>query len=337
MPVKQRTRGAHARGGKIKSRESFPKRNSNESACSLPNIVMTAVCIILTAFNFNFIPMETLNLRTIPHLRKFQETVAEPPFQKFGTVESIPTEKFGTIETIPSERIEEVKRLVEGKENIALGKVAEQSSIGNGEMPKSGNDGVDCGCPITCTEEALAARVGGLRFTCSTRINYLIKKYKVPRGEACASASEGERSSCGEMACHPGRCPKKEGTAYPQKAVDGNTDQLYSSGSVAATNYEKNPWWQVNLGAVHIIEKIVIYNRMDSLSKSLKKFYVEVLNLNANGTLETVGEVFSEEEAGAVSVVNLGKRATGLLVRIRIDGKAILNFSEVQVYGKVVG
>ena len=48
------------------------------------------------------------------------------------------------------------------------------------------------------------------------------------------------------------------------RAVDGNTDGRYSNSSVTHTSAGIGEWWQVDLGDVHSIETIVVFNRTDN-------------------------------------------------------------------------
>jgi hypothetical protein len=51
---------------------------------------------------------------------------------------------------------------------------------------------------------------------------------------------------------------------YAKLANDGNTNgQYYDSKSVSCTNLEDNPWWEVDLGAEKVLDKIVVWNRTD--------------------------------------------------------------------------
>ena len=47
------------------------------------------------------------------------------------------------------------------------------------------------------------------------------------------------------------------------KAVDGNTNGVWSSGSVTHTNLEDNPWWQVDLSARSALDFVRIWKRTD--------------------------------------------------------------------------
>ena len=59
------------------------------------------------------------------------------------------------------------------------------------------------------------------------------------------------------------------------RAVDGETNGTWDRHSVTHTNYESEAWWEVDLGSIHRIEKIAIWNRRE-LPERLSNFYVLV-------------------------------------------------------------
>jgi hypothetical protein len=64
-------------------------------------------------------------------------------------------------------------------------------------------------------------------------------------------------------------------------ANDGNTDgKYYDSKSVCHTKQEDNPWWEVDLGADKLLDKIVVWNRTDATTESRLQGY-KVLALDA--------------------------------------------------------
>jgi hypothetical protein len=64
-------------------------------------------------------------------------------------------------------------------------------------------------------------------------------------------------------------------------AIDGNSDGDFDRRSVTHTNSVDEPWWEVDLGAEHAVERIVIWNRTDNgLHVRLRDFTVEVLDSN---------------------------------------------------------
>lgn len=53
--------------------------------------------------------------------------------------------------------------------------------------------------------------------------------------------------------------------APAEKAIDGNADgDYYSARSVTHTETQDDPWWQVDLGGVQPLERVVIHNRTDN-------------------------------------------------------------------------
>lgn len=68
-------------------------------------------------------------------------------------------------------------------------------------------------------------------------------------------------------------------TAEAKLAIDGKTEGDYQKGSVAHTNQEDNPWWEVDLGSVSPVERLVIWNRTDGATGSrLEGFRVIALD-----------------------------------------------------------
>lgn len=62
-------------------------------------------------------------------------------------------------------------------------------------------------------------------------------------------------------------------------AIDGNTDGAFNGGSVTHTNPNPSPWWELDLGGVRQIDRIRIWNRMDTdLYLRLKDCVVSVLD-----------------------------------------------------------
>ncbi|MHC2068636.1 DUF1553 domain-containing protein [Bremerella sp. T1] len=68
----------------------------------------------------------------------------------------------------------------------------------------------------------------------------------------------------------------------PNLAIDGNTNGDYSGAmSTTHTKEEKNPWWEVDLGANTTIDKVVIWNRTDNnLFNRMKSCRVILLDEN---------------------------------------------------------
>lgn len=103
-------------------------------------------------------------------------------------------------------------------------------------------------------------------------------------------------------------------------AVDGNTDgHFFDAKSTTHTNQEAAPWWEVDLGTVKQIDKVVIWNRNDSagIGERLNGFRIAFLDadrkptwvrsgLSANENDTTVAvpaaaKDFSKEDIAAIS------------------------------------
>jgi len=72
--------------------------------------------------------------------------------------------------------------------------------------------------------------------------------------------------------------------AVSSRAVDGSTNTHYwaKNQGCAHTNFEKHPFWGVNLLRPHTIRGVTVYNRMDDGSGRLSNFRVRVLDKNKN-------------------------------------------------------
>ena len=53
-----------------------------------------------------------------------------------------------------------------------------------------------------------------------------------------------------------------------ERAIDGNTDGNYKNNSVTHTAVSKDPWLEIDLGAISAVDKIVIWNRTDGQTQS---------------------------------------------------------------------
>ena len=63
----------------------------------------------------------------------------------------------------------------------------------------------------------------------------------------------------------------------PELAIDGNTDGTFANQSVTHTATVENPWWELDLGTPHEINRIKLWNRLEA-SERLAGFTVELLN-----------------------------------------------------------
>ena len=117
-------------------------------------------------------------------------------------------------------------------------------------------------------------------------------------------------------------------TPVAARAVDGNTDGIFSHNSVTHTYYDNQAWWQVNLQSTKIIHGIKIWNRTDCCSDRLVNYRVLVLDRNSN-------VVWSNEQDGYPDpVVSLNLNSViGRYVKIELTGTNYLSLAEVEVLG----
>lgn len=67
--------------------------------------------------------------------------------------------------------------------------------------------------------------------------------------------------------------------AIASRAIDGNTDGSWAGHSVCHTNFDREPWWEVDLGDTRPVERIVIWNRTDGpLEDRLVPLHVSLLD-----------------------------------------------------------
>ena len=122
------------------------------------------------------------------------------------------------------------------------------------------------------------------------------------------------------------------------RAADGNTDGNYWSKSINHTNFETNPWWQVDLGGAATITSITLWNRTDCCSDRLTNFFVFVANYDMTG--KGFGDLVVDNTVWRYSLgttapttLNIPVNTTGRYVRVQLAGTNALHLAEVQVFG----
>ena len=110
------------------------------------------------------------------------------------------------------------------------------------------------------------------------------------------------------------------------RAIDGNSNGSYSSGSVTHTATGNGAWWQVQLNQTSNISQVVVHNRSDNCCVSrLSSYTVSVLNDGGN-------IVWSQSYSSAPTPTNtINVNATGRTVRVSLNGT--LSLAEVEVLG----
>ena len=80
-------------------------------------------------------------------------------------------------------------------------------------------------------------------------------------------------------------------TGDAKKAIDGNTAQDFSKGSVSHTKEEKNPWFVVDLGGEKEISTIKLFNRGDCCGDRLTGAKIEIIDAGLHTVwTETISE-----------------------------------------------
>ncbi len=128
-------------------------------------------------------------------------------------------------------------------------------------------------------------------------------------------------------------------------AIDGNTD---GNGEHLAshTQSDSEAWWQVDLGSVHDLSTISIWNRIDGntscCSSRLNNFHVFVSDTPFTSTdLATtqaqagVLDLHFPGSANAVGKIDFDVNRSGRYVRVQLEGTNFLHLAEVQVFEKL--
>jgi hypothetical protein len=124
--------------------------------------------------------------------------------------------------------------------------------------------------------------------------------------------------------------------AAPSRASDGNRNGDFANGSVTHTDFQNQPWWQVDLGTLQPLDSVAIWNRTDCCGERLANFYILVSDTPFTSTDLTVTlnqpEVSSYYIAGgAGQTLNINIGRTGRYVRVQLAGANFLSLAEVEV------
>ena len=120
--------------------------------------------------------------------------------------------------------------------------------------------------------------------------------------------------------------------AVAKKAVDGNNDGRWRSGSVTHTKRDYQAFWEVDLIFESEISSIIIFNRIDCCRDRLTHFYIKFYDY----THSLVKTLFHGSTAQNVYKFGLVPSIVARYVRVQIKSRNYLSLAEVQVYGKAV-
>ncbi|MAB88690.1 MAG: hypothetical protein CMJ90_04435 [Planctomycetes bacterium] len=120
-------------------------------------------------------------------------------------------------------------------------------------------------------------------------VNGRFVRIDLPGQGRILSLAEVEIASRGQNVA-TGKPARQSSVGYngPAKlAVDGNTSGLYTDGSVTHTATEADPWWEVDLGAVTQVDRVVLWNRTEAPER-LAGCVLRVLDADREPVWETV-------------------------------------------------
>lgn len=123
----------------------------------------------------------------------------------------------------------------------------------------------------------------------------------------------------------------------PSRGIDGNTNGVWSSGTITHTDNFQNSWWQVDFNQTRPVNRVVLWNRGAPEESRLSNFRVSVLD--ATGT-EIVGQEFYPSGAGHAGAsvqwdlpqVVQANRIRVSLLGFNNDGNGYLSLAEVQAF-----
>jgi FkbM family methyltransferase len=96
------------------------------------------------------------------------------------------------------------------------------------------------------------------------------------------------------------------------------------------TGMEVGPWWQVDLGELFFVDKIVLYNRNDVMDR-LERFTVFG---SEDGRQWVPIHKKSDDSHFRVFAANITGKEAVRFVRLRLDGHNFLHFRELQIFGR---
>ena len=136
-----------------------------------------------------------------------------------------------------------------------------------------------------------------------------------------------------------GRTAVQSTTAFngvASRATDGSADGNWFHNSVTHTDFESQPYWQVDLGGRYHVSSVELYNRTDCCGDRLKSFFIFVGTNPMNS--RSISDTIQEEGVTTRLVVNpvafhesVPVGALGQYVRIQLAGDDYLSLAEVQV------
>lgn len=127
--------------------------------------------------------------------------------------------------------------------------------------------------------------------------------------------------------------PAVERRVKPEEDAAGGCDGVKSGQWGFHTEFEDNPWWQVDLGARRDLDRVVVYNRCDGMAGRNSR--IQVLVSDSGRDFQRVYQHNGTVFYGQTDQKPLVVRLTGVsarFVRLALSGRSYLHLDEVEVY-----
>ena len=122
----------------------------------------------------------------------------------------------------------------------------------------------------------------------------------------------------------------------PEADARGAVDGTVSGGYGFHTAEESSPWWQVDLGAPHLLSEVVVYNRVDQPDCRARALPLEIA-LSDDGAAWRLVHVQHEGFGGADGEPlrwTAARREQARFVKLTVPRLTYLHLDEVEVYGR---
>jgi|GEM_PF-6121845 len=123
-------------------------------------------------------------------------------------------------------------------------------------------------------------------------------------------------------------------------ANDGNSNGVFNNQSVSHTDYQRQPWWQIDLQKKSVLENVRLHNRTDCCSSRLSDVNIFVSDSDMSSRtfseLQADGNVYHYLLAGELNTITEQKMADigGRYVRVQLSDTNYLSLAEVEVIGR---
>ncbi len=129
--------------------------------------------------------------------------------------------------------------------------------------------------------------------------------------------------------------PARSGPVTTAEDAAGACDGIKNGRWGFHTNREENPWWQVDLGEVHELSRVLVYNRCDNSTVTRANHLIVALSSDGQAWEEAYrhdGKTFYGHPDGKPLAVTLDNKPARF-VRISLPGNEYLHLDEVEVRG----